>query len=230
MFTLRKHEHGLGHNGKTAFRTTYLNFNGAPHPDANVDLTPLEYVGAAPLDLIRLSKAPLGGLLLEIDKIRSEELSPEISGTKWGAINTARGNDWDDPRKLPTALRELTIRTETLLREIFPKEVLDGEIQFNDFSLRKYSSGEGVYAISPHRDDEKYINLIVIWMLKGNPAFYICADNKGSNAELIECGTGQPVILRGNGYAGISHRPYHFVHNTGSDRVTFTLRQARKSS
>ena len=229
MFTLRKHWYGIREGGKTAFRIAYLNVNGVPDPQANIDLTPLEYEGAIPLGIIKLNDVVIKRILYGIEQIEITEIPPKISGTKWGAINTARGNSWNNPESLPDVLQQLTQQTEQLLKVIFPREVLDGDICFNDFSLRKYPPGEREgFSISPHRAEEKYINVIVIWVLKGYSSFYVCADREGNKSKLIDTCVGQLIVMRGANYAGIKDRPYHYVRQTKSERITFTLRQTKE--
>jgi hypothetical protein len=222
----RKHVHV--YDGQTVQRGTFLNSNGnaLPLPEGFVDLTALEYEGATTLGLVKLNDRVRDRIMTEVSSLTLEPISYRIKGKKWGKVT---GLDWDEIPKLPGALQELATMTEEVLNVIFPPEVLDGPIKFNNFSLRKYPPQMDDIA-PPHRDYLRYQNVIALWVLEGPSNFYVCKDlEKTAAQEIKTTEVGQLILMRATGYAGIVERPYHFVGPNETERVTFGLRQVRQA-
>lgn len=222
----RKHVHV--YDGQTVQRGTFLSCNDSalPLPEGFVDLTALEYEGATTLGLVKLSDRVRHRILAEVETLPLNPISYKVKGKKWGEVT---GLDWDTIPALPSALQELATMTEAVLNVIFPPEVLDGAIAFNDFSLRKYPPQLEDIA-PPHRDYLRYQNIVALWILEGPSNFYVCKDlEKTDTQEIKTTEVGQLILMRATGYAGISERPYHFVGPTETERVTFGLRQIRRA-
>src|SRR6185436_4505750 len=105
--------------------------------------------------------------------------------------------------------------------------VIGAPIAFNDFSLQKYpcSAPEQKYAISPHLDHKRCINLIVVYLLKGKAPFCVCRDRAGNGAEEIKASPGDAILMRGSGFDGNLLRPFHYIGAVSEERLTFGMRQ-----
>jgi len=104
-------------------------------------------------------------------------------------------------------------------------------INFTDLSLQRYpvSGPDCQYAISPHRDHQNSINLVVVIVLGGSAPFYICDDRAGHNSQLISVKIGEMILMRGSRFGEPRNRtferPFHYVGRVTQERLTFGLRQ-----
>jgi len=121
--------------------------------------------------------------------------------------------------------------TELLLRKIPSEELtklFPNPLCFNEFSLQKYQKGS--IGITPHKDGASRHNLICVFILKGKADFALCDDRSGSNPKYLDTSPGNMIVLRGPGFFGGQHRPFHFVTNITEERIVFGLRQRVKQS
>ncbi len=121
-----------------------------------------------------------------------------------------------------------------MLNYIFAKYSLFSEpINFTDLSLQRYpvSAPDCQYAISPHRDDNRSINLVAVILLGGQAPFYICDGRDGENSELIPVKIGEMILMRGQDFGKPRKvdlkRPMHYVGRVTKERLTFGLRQTK---
>ena len=127
-----------------------------------------------------------------------------------------------DPAKNKNSIIYKTVKhLENTLSNSFKTDIC-----FNDFWVQKYSQEHKV-GISPHKDSKKYINCIVIILLKGDSNFFIYEDKNGNNPKLILANISDIIILRAPGIGGSDMGPYHGVNNITKERITLTLRQVK---
>lgn len=213
--------HKTGPGGKTVNRITHL--SNLPSPPAgsgvSMDLVDLETVGAMTVTTITQYKSPLGRILNAIDGLDLEKITANAAGFDWNSGGAS----------LPNVLWRLADRTERLLGWIISPDAVRGKIEFNQFAVRKYDPAqfpEGrPYAMAPHRDPERYINVTAVWLLRGKSGLYVCKDKLGRDKKKIIANPGQLILLRGAGYAGIPQCPFHFISRSDEELVTFTMRQ-----
>jgi len=185
----------------------------------------IKTLGAASTPSIAIDQSILELIVHESEMIECLPLAPQVSGTKWGAINTASGMDWHSIKELPQSFQKLVVGLTESIKKHISEDNFSEPLVFNEFSFRKYpANSTKSYSISAHRDDEKYINVIVVCILKGEPGFFVCRDKNDIGQE-VPTSIGRPIIMRGNNFAGIKDRPYHYVKSTNSERISFTLRQ-----
>ncbi len=121
-----------------------------------------------------------------------------------------------------------------MLNRVFAKYNLFSEpINFTDLSLQRYpvSESDCQYAISPHRDSKRSINLVVVILLGGQAPFYICDGRAGENSQLIPVNVGEMILMRGQDFGKPRNvelkRPMHYVGRVTKERLTFGLRQTK---
>ena len=100
-------------------------------------------------------------------------------------------------------------------------------LAFTDLVVQRYPKGDT--GISPHRDGKSFINLIAVLVLEGEGSFRFCEDRSGTNPRLIRNEPGDLIVMRGVGFCGTAHQPFHFVDNIRTRRTTFGMRQKLKA-
>ena len=96
-------------------------------------------------------------------------------------------------------------------------------LEFNEMSLQLYEKDS--IGITPHKDGKSRINLIAVLILKGKADYALCDDRSGSNPQYLDTTPGNVILLRGPGFMGSKHQPFHFVKNVTEKRIVFGLRQ-----
>ena len=95
-------------------------------------------------------------------------------------------------------------------------------LRFNDRAAQIYEVGsEG---ISPHRDLVAFEGVVAILTLQGEADFFVAKDRLKSDPKLLKAQQGVVILMRGMNYAGNAERPYHYVENIRSRRLSFGLR------
>ncbi len=103
-----------------------------------------------------------------------------------------------------------------------PNPLADG-IVFNDLIVQRYRAGS--QGITPHRDHIRYTGLVILVVLKGRGRFFVCADRAGSDAVEIPAPAGGAILLAAPGFAGGKQRPFHFLKDVRTPRVSLGIRQ-----
>lgn len=98
-------------------------------------------------------------------------------------------------------------------------------VQFTDLMAQRYEPGP--FGISPHRDGLRYINLVALFVLKGQAEFCLCDSRSGANPVSIENEPGSLLLMRAPGFCGEDFQPFHFVGKISSQRISLGLRQLR---
>jgi len=102
----------------------------------------------------------------------------------------------------------------------------DGDVQFNDLMLQRYTPGE--IGITPHRDRTAYRYIVVLIVLCGRGRFCVSADRDAQDSVEIPNGPGDMILMRAPGFVdqnGVDlPRPFHFVHRITEPRYVFGLR------
>ena len=96
-------------------------------------------------------------------------------------------------------------------------------LNFTDLVIQSYPQGNG--GIGVHRDGKSFINLIAVLVIEGEGNFSFCDDRDGSNPRHIQNEPGDLILMRGVGFCGSDHQPFHFVDGIRSQRTTFGMRQ-----
>lgn len=107
--------------------------------------------------------------------------------------------------------------------QILLEEKLRKALNFNDLSLQKYKPFS--LGITPHMDGRSIINLVCVFVLKGNGRFCLCEDRDGKNAIELDSTPGNVILMSAPGFNGANFRPFHFVSDIKDLRITFGLRQ-----
>jgi hypothetical protein len=214
--------HKVSPDGQTVNRITRLSNLKNPPAGSGVsmDLVDLETLGAMVIPQIALNRSHLGRVANTIDVMDLEKISMSATGLDWG----------NEGKSLAKVLLYLVRRTENFLRLVISPDVIRGKIEFNKFRLRKYNSAQfpsgRPYALAPHRDSMRYINVTAVWLLRGKSSFFVCGDKLGRNKKEIKANPGQLILLRGAGYAGIHRGPFHFISRSDEELVMFAMGQA----
>jgi hypothetical protein len=94
---------------------------------------------------------------------------------------------------------------------------------FNDLLLQRYPPGP--YALTPHLDGKRFVDLVAIAVLEGSARFCVCADRAGNKAREIHALPGSVIFMRAPGFGGAEDgRPFHCVLDVESERYTLGMR------
>lgn len=94
---------------------------------------------------------------------------------------------------------------------------------FNDCLVQRYPPGP--YALTPHLDGKRFVDLVVIVVLEGAAQFCVCADRAGNACVDIPAPPGHAIFMRAPGFDGAEDgRPFHCVLNVTAERYTVGLR------
>lgn len=94
---------------------------------------------------------------------------------------------------------------------------------FNDLLLQRYPPGP--YALTPHLDGKRFVDLVAIAVLEGSARFCVCADRAGNKPQEIPATPGSVIFMRAPGFGGAEDgRPFHCVGDVQSERYTLGLR------
>ncbi len=113
------------------------------------------------------------------------------------------------------------------------KQLFKTPLSLDDLTLQYYPQSKPgeQYALSPHRDQSGFINLVVVLLVYGPSTFFICKDRDGTtpiDPLEIDSIPGDLVIMRAGSFGdGSLKRPCHFVGRVedSKGRLTFALRQ-----
>lgn len=96
-------------------------------------------------------------------------------------------------------------------------------LHFNEFNLQRYDKGS--LGVTPHKEGKSCLNLIAVFILKGDAKFAICRDRSGKDPEYFDTTPGNVILMRGVGFYGKNDQPMHVVTDVTSERIVFTMRQ-----
>jgi hypothetical protein len=96
------------------------------------------------------------------------------------------------------------------------------KVPLNDLILQDYPAGSR--GITPHRDHIAYRFIVAIVVLRGEGRFFVCEDRSGAGAREIPAATGDLLLMRAPGFAGLEDRPFHMLTDVSADRLAFGLR------
>ena len=96
----------------------------------------------------------------------------------------------------------------------------------NSVAVQKYPQGS--IGITLHRDESRYVNLISIFVLKGEAPFFVSLDRNPAHAMAMHTAPGDLILLRGprnqESSAEKRLRPFHAVGRVLQERITLILR------
>jgi len=105
-------------------------------------------------------------------------------------------------------------------------------LSLDDLTLQYYpqSTPEDLYALSAHRDQSGFVNLVVVLLVSGPSSFFICKDRQGTTPiepREIQARPGDLIVMRAGGFGGNLTRPCHYVGRVedSKGRLTLALRQ-----
>ena len=100
---------------------------------------------------------------------------------------------------------------------------LPENFSFNEFIFNKYEHPQET-GIAPHRDESKFQELVIIFVIQSGGDFYVCDDKQGTNPVRFRNEPGACIIMRGGRKGEPDQRPIHFVAGLESERLTFCMR------
>lgn len=101
--------------------------------------------------------------------------------------------------------------------------VFSTPLRFNEITAQLYQpSKEG---ISAHKDESRFKNIIVIFVLQGKGDFYTADDRNGNNKRLLETSPGDVIFMCAPGFYNSNERPIHGLENITKERLSLTFRQ-----
>lgn len=92
----------------------------------------------------------------------------------------------------------------------------------NDLIAQRYPAGSR--GITPHRDHLRYRNLVVLLTLVGQGRLFLCKDRSGTSPQQVNITPGHLALMRAPGFAGQEDRPFHFLTDITSERISIGLR------
>lgn len=161
-------------------------------------------------------------LLAESERLPFHATEPLI-----GAGDVVVRQDMEVCGRFPddSGYRAFALATERLVNAALARldpPPIPGPAGFNDLSLQRYAPGS--IGITPHRDHVRYRGLVAIVVVAGGGRFFVCADRSGRDAREIPALPGHVILMRGPGFGGQRDRPFHFVTDIESWRLSFGLR------
>ena len=99
-------------------------------------------------------------------------------------------------------------------------------LRLHEPMLQHYAAGS--IGITPHLDQAPYINLVVVIVLGGAGAFFVCADRQGRGLREVPADPGDMVLLRCPGFGDARERVFHGVRDIAAARYSLGLRQDRR--
>jgi len=102
----------------------------------------------------------------------------------------------------------------------------ENRLMLNSVVVNRFERGST--GITPHRDENKYINVIYIFVISGEAAFYVCTDRKKSCVEELPAMPGSLILLRAQRNANEKGRPMHAVGPVTKERHTISFRDYAK--
>jgi len=131
-------------------------------------------------------------------------------------------------RDLATQLDDLSVEalawpTRAPTSAIAPALPLAQAPRFNDIVVQRYATGSS--GISPHRDHLRYTGLVALITVSGRARLFTCADRSGRDPREVDIAPGRLVLLPAPGFANSAERPFHFLTQVESRRVSLGLRQ-----
>lgn len=174
--------------------------------------------GCGALSLPFLAPGEIAPLLAEARTLPYRPARPLV-----GEAERAVAQDFELTEQVPAggAIADLARALERrLLRLQGPW--LEPDFTLNDLIAQRYPAGSR--GITPHRDHLRYRSLVVLTTLVGAARLFLCADRAGSAAAEIDIAPGRLVLMRAPGYAGQAERPFHFLKEVASERISLGLR------
>lgn len=96
-------------------------------------------------------------------------------------------------------------------------------LSFNEITAQLYPVH--TTGISPHKDESRFKNIIVICVIEGEGEFYVTSDREGNNKNIVITKPGDILFMRAPGFNHENIRPIHGVQNITAKRLSLTLRQ-----
>lgn len=95
--------------------------------------------------------------------------------------------------------------------------------RFDDFLVQRYPPGP--FALTPHLDGKRFVDLVAVAVLAGEARFCVCANRVGDGLVDVPAPPGNVIFLRAPGFDGAEDgRPFHCVLDVRSERYTLGLR------
>jgi hypothetical protein len=211
-----------------------MNTNYVPtikHIKALTDLN----CGAAVISPSEDPKELLTKLEKEIEKF---DFVPSVATTRSGVIQKFEAFADFAPESIWAKIgQEISENLRSGFESLRYASLFATPLDVSDLTLQYYpqSKPEDSYALSAHRDQSGFLNLVVVLLVRGSSAFFICKDRVGTTPiepVEIKANIGDLIILRAGGFGGGLPRPCHFVGRIENPegRVSFALRQVTKDA
>ncbi len=132
--------------------------------------------------------------------------------------------------------KQLGSKISQSLRDGFEKlgqsSLFQKPLALDDLTLQYYPQSKpgDHYALSAHRDQSGFINLVVVLLIHGPSTFYICKDREGTTPiepKEIPAVPGDLIVMRAGSFGDNLRRPCHYVGRIENPegRLSFALRQ-----
>ena len=162
------------------------------------------------------------------------EFSPSLAHTTSGVNQNFNAFSDFESESIWTRLgKEISESLSKGFQNLGLSDVFKTPLKLDDLTLQYYpqSKPDEPYALSPHRDQSGFVNLVAVLLVYGPSTFFICKDRNGTTPiepKEIHSKPGDLVILRAGQLVDESLvRPCHFVGRVEDPkgRLTFALRQ-----
>ena len=130
-----------------------------------------------------------------------------------------------DIKEFPILLK-LRAEYSPLYKRIRERAKFNQGAIINSVGIHHYFSGS--IGMGFHRDYSRDINLVSIFVLKGDAPFYVSKNKKGNGKLEIFSEPGSIILMRGpRNDEENEYRPYHAVGNISEERYSIIFRQKR---
>ncbi len=120
--------------------------------------------------------------------------------------------------KLSGELEQLLTKTNSTHPNLFSTP-----LSFNEISAQVYPIH--LTGISPHKDESRFKNIIIICVIEGEGEFYVTSNREGDDKNIVTTKPGDILFMRAPGFNHENIRPVHGVQNITEERISLTLRQ-----
>ena len=97
----------------------------------------------------------------------------------------------------------------------------------NDLIVQHYPAG--CKGITPHRDHLRYRGLVALVILAGAGDFSLCRNRQGDDPKPLASAKGDLLLMRAPGFGGSEIRPFHYLADIRTDRLSFGCRHDVRS-
>lgn len=181
--------------------------------------------------------SPIGNIQSFLSQLQKEAkglgFSDSDASTSTGVNQNFQAfSDFERDSEWSAFSRQISESLRLGFEELGYSHLFKTSLNVSDLTLQYYpqSKTEDKYALSAHRDQSGFINLVAILLIHGPSAFFICKDREGTtpiDPVEIKAMPGDLIVMRGGNFGDNLSRPCHFVGRVEDPqgRLTLSLRQ-----